>query len=266
MRIHDGAYGTLLSHHLHGDETVDDLCVRCPQVVIDAHRAYIEAGAGAIQTNAFLAHLRTTERRRRDLQHAALACAREATALAGVPEIPLVLATVGPAGDEPRAFWRDLELLLDSEVEGVLCETITERAIADAVLTAWADVARGVDGVLLMVGCSVSPSRGPDAWQWVRELAVDADASVQLGLNCCEGPTEGLRPALAALCDERGSAWTMPSAGVPTVETGSTPTWPFADPAAWADALTTLAAELPVDAVGGCCGTTPRSIEALQAR
>ena len=158
MRIHDGAYGTLLQRHLHGDETVDDLCLREPIRVIDAHRAYLDAGASAIQTNAFLAYLRTSSRRRRELQLAALDCAREAAA-ASARDV-LVLATLGPASTDPRDFWDDLELLLEAEVEAIQCETVTDRRIADAFLAAWHEVARGVRGVEPHLGCSVAPSRG----------------------------------------------------------------------------------------------------------
>lgn len=261
MQIHDGAYGTLLAHHLRGDETVDDLCVRTPVVVVDAHRAYIEAGAQVIGTNAFLAHLRGTRRRRRELQLGALACAREAAAL--FEEAPLIAATIGPAGVEPRDFWDDFELMLDADVRAIRCETIIDRVVADAALAAWADVARGVDDVELLVGCSVSPSMGAGAVGWVRELAVDAPGEVRIGLNCCEGPGN-LRPALAALCDVRGTAWVMPSAGLPSGHDPARPTWPLADPNRWAEAVGELVHELPVDGIGGCCGTTPASIASLQ--
>ena len=261
MRIHDGAYGTLLQHHLHGDETVDDLCLRSPVHVVDAHRAYIEAGATAIQTNAFLAHLRTSRRRRDELQRAALACAREAAAIAAPST--LVIATIGPAGVEPRDFWRDIELVLDAEAAAVLCETITDRRTADAYLDAWADVAAGVTGTQVLLGGSVSPSGGPDAVRWILDLASEAPEEVQVGLNCCEGPLD-LRPTLEALCEVRGGAWVMPSAGLPRRAADGDLQWPFEDPARWAEVVTELVADLPVSGIGGCCGTSPASIGSLQ--
>ncbi|MCW2924954.1 MAG: 5-methyltetrahydrofolate S-homocysteine methyltransferase [Thermoleophilia bacterium] len=261
MQVLDGAYGTLLQGHLHGDETVDDLCLRAPTLVVDAHRAYLEAGATWLGTNAFLAHLRGSRRRRDDLQRAALACAREAVSITDVADVQ-VAATIGPAGPEPRDFWADLELLLDAGMGAVQCETLTDRRGADALLAAWGDVARGVEDVELRLGCSVSPSRGADAWQWVVELAADAPIEVRLGLNCCEGP-EGLRDVLASLCERRGEAWAMPSAGLPAPDAHGRPVWPLADPHRWADAVARLVADLPVHAAGGCCGTTPESIAAL---
>ncbi|MCW2926633.1 MAG: metH [Thermoleophilia bacterium] len=262
MRIHDGAYGTLLERHLRGDETADDLCLREPAVVIAAHVAYLDAGATSLQTNAFLAWMRSSERRRAQLQLAALACAREAAATVSSGEI-LVAATIGPGSDEPRDYWRDLELLLDDGARGIQVETITDRSIADAFLAAWAEVAAGVRDVDVRLGCSVAPSVGAAAQRWVLELAADAPEEVHVGLNCCEGPT-GLRPLLSELCELRERAWVMPSAGVPFDRApGQSTTWPLARPQDWRDATMELVADLPVSLVGGCCGTTPETIAAL---
>lgn len=258
VRIHDGAYGTLLAPALHGDETVDDLCLRAPATVVAAHRAYLDAGACSIQTNAFLAHLRSSSRRRRQLQLAALACAREAAAGGG--DDVLVIGTLGPAGATPADFWNDVELLLEAEVAAVLCETVTDRRIATAFLDAWSDVARGVDDVRVMLGCSVSPSSGGDAARWVLDMAGEAPDEVELGLSCCEGPS-GLRPLLEELVELRESTWVMPSAGVPVDGR-----WPYGQPADWARAVEDLVDGLPLAGVGGCCGTTPDSIAALERR
>jgi 5-methyltetrahydrofolate--homocysteine methyltransferase len=247
MLIHDGAYGTLLERHLAGDETADDLCLRAPNVVVDAHRAYLDAGARGLQTNAFLAHQRTSERRRAQLQLAALDCAREAV------------------GDSPRAYWRDLELVLEAGARAVQCETHVDRATADACLAAWAEVARGVEDVQLRIGLSIVPDDGAAASRWVLELAQDAPGSVAVGLNCCTGPT-GLRGILAELAELRpGTCWAMPSAGLPLVEAGVAPRWPLA-PDEWAAATAELATDLDLAWLGGCCGTTPASVAALVDR
>ena len=260
VRIHDGAYGTLLQSELHGDETVDDLCLRAPMLVVQAHRAYLDAGATAIQTNAFLAHVRSSERRRRELQRAALGCALEAIGDAADVEL---FATLGPAGASPRDFWADLELVLELEAPGVVCETITSRSVADALLEAWRDVAAGVDAQLL-IGCSVAPGAGAAAARWVVELASEAPAEVELGLNCCEGPT-GLAGLLGELVDARGATWAMPSAGVPSRDAGAAPQWPHGHADRWAEAVARLVTDVPLGRVGGCCGTRPASIASLQA-
>ncbi len=258
MRIHDGAYGTLLDGQLRGDETVDDLCLRDPRAVVDAHRAYLDAGATAIQTNSFLVHLRGSSRRRAELRRAALECAREAAAAAPVAP-PLVSMTIGPIGDEPRAYWESIEHALESEAQALLCETITTRAIADAVLAAWSDVAAGVRDVELLLACSTDPADAT-ASRWVVDLAGEAPDAVLLGLNCCTGP-EGVGGLLAQVVEQRGTSWTMPSAGIPA---GSPPRWPWSDPSAWAARVREEVADIPLAGLGGCCGTGPDHVAALE--
>ncbi len=267
MRIHDGAYGTLLAAHLHGDETVDDLCLRAPNLVVDAHRAYLEAGAGAIQTNSFLAHLRGSDRRRRELRHAALACAREAAGSAGRGDgdAPVGFVTIGPGSDDPRAVWEPIEQALDADALGLLCETVTDARTARAFAAAWAEVGAGVRGVEVLLGCSVSPSLGRDACAWVVDLATELADDVLLGLNCCEGPV-GIRGVLEDIAERRDRVWAMPSAGIPRAEEGEPPVWPFEQPADWAGAVLEAIDDLPLHAIGGCCGTTPSFVGSLASR
>lgn len=251
MRIHDGAYGTLLAPHLHGDETVDDLCLRAPGLVIDAHRAYIEAGATAIQTNSFLVHQRGSDRRRRDLRLAALDCAREAAANADTPVD--VFVTIGPIGDHARRYWEPIEQALDAGVRSLQLETISTRAIADAGIAAWGEVAAGVPDAQLLLGCTTDPADAARS-RWVVDLATVAPDQVIVGLNCCEGP-EHIGGLLAAIVEQRGTSWAMPSAGV---------TQPYIEPAQWASIVLEETSGLDLAGIGGCCGTSPASIQALQ--
>jgi methionine synthase I (cobalamin-dependent) len=261
MRIHDGAYGTLLARHLHGDETVDDLCVRAPRLVIDAHRAYLESGATAIQTNSFLVHLRGSDRRRSVLRAAALECAREAAAVAQTPAE--VFVTIGPADDRPRSYWEPVEQALDAGVRSIVCETVTSRPIADAFLDAWREVASGVVDSTVLLGCSVDPTDAARAG-WVVDLAGDAPDDVQLGLNCCSGPS-GIGGLLAQIVEQRGTSWAMPSAGIPArTDAPHDLDYPFADPTRWSSTLLDEITGLDLVGIGGCCGTTPASILALQ--
>jgi 5-methyltetrahydrofolate--homocysteine methyltransferase len=252
MRILDGAYGTLLAAHLASDETADDLCVRDPRLVIDAHRAYLEAGATGLRTNAGQAWLRDSTRRRTGLQLAALDCAREAIALHGGPAAIELAATIGPAGIEARDYWRDLELLLDAEVTVVQVEHLARVGELSAAVAAWDEVARGVAGVSLMLGVRVAQSRGEGVARALLDAAGDAPEGVRVGLRCCEGPAE-LRPYLERLFEQRGATtWVAPGVGTE-----------LDAPARWAESMLELTDGLELDAVGGCCGTTPTCIQEL---
>jgi methionine synthase I (cobalamin-dependent) len=103
MQLHDGAMGTMLAAHLRGGETVDDLCVRTPELVRGVHADYLAAGSDVIQTNSFLVGLRDSTRRRRLLLDAALDCAQSAIASLGDVRAVQLAGTIGPHGAEPRA-------------------------------------------------------------------------------------------------------------------------------------------------------------------
>ena len=252
MRILDGAYGTLLDHHVAGDETADDLCVRAPRLVVDAHRAYLEAGATGLRTNAATAWRRGSTRRRTGLQLAALDCAREAIALhAGSQEVELA-GTIGPAGIEARDYWRDIEVLLDAEVAVVQVEHLARVGELSAALAAWGEVARGVQGASLLLGVTLVPARGEAEARALLDAACDAPEEVRVGLRCCDGPA-GLRSHLERLQERRDRAtWVAPAIGRHVDE-----------PAGWAEALAELVDGLDVAAVGGCCGTTPSFVREL---
>jgi methionine synthase I (cobalamin-dependent) len=229
--------------------------------VIDAHRAYVEAGATAIQTNSFLAHLRGADRRRRELRAAALDCAQAAAAASDVHVD--VIVTIGPIDDQPRSFWEPIEQALDAGVGAIQCETITTRPVANAFIAAWRDVAAGVADVEVLLGCTTDPADEAGA-RWIVDLAGDAPDEIRVGLNCCTGP-QSVGGLLAAIIEQRGTSWVMPSAGIPMRRDGSgTLEYPFADPDRWASMLLEEAGDLDLAGIGGCCGTTPASISALQ--
>ncbi|MEX0876708.1 MAG: methionine synthase, partial [Phycisphaerales bacterium] len=81
------------------------------------------------------------------------------------------------------------------------------------------------------------------------------------GLNCATGPTEMVRTVrtLAAKWDRLITV--MPNAGLPTLVEGKT-IYPLT-PQGFKDAMGIFLEEGLINAVGGCCGTTPEHIERL---
>lgn len=247
--ICDGAYGTLLAPYVGSGETVDDLCRTDPNKVIAAHQKYIEAGAQCIQTNSFLAW-QLSFPRRRNAYRSALECSQEAQN-ATTTQV-LIHATIGPAGDEPSVYYRDIEFLLDNSVDGIRCETVTSLAEANAFARAWEEVAVGVASKAV-VTMSISPSHGLDSWRWI--TAVKEAPNLTLGLNCCEGPA-GLHETLHLLAEREPNPWFLPSAGLPSVTMDAAP---------WAEAVLADLEGISPGGIGGCCGTSPDHIAALAA-
>lgn len=253
----DGAYGTLLNAEDTPRGLVDELCMVKPSVVIEAHLAYISAGARRIQTNSFMAYSQSAPRRR-DLYRAAIECAREAVE-ASTEHIE-VCATIGPAGDEPRDYYRDIEVILDSGIQCVVCETLTTKEDARAFVSAWREVAQGVTA-RATTSVSLNPDATREKWDWVRRLPNDESLSV--GLNCCGGLSR-FSEMLHTIGEDVEVSRVLPSAG-------SEPD-AYLAPQAWAMQFAEIVAPFPEIAevfpkiaVGGCCGTTPDHIAALAA-
>jgi homocysteine S-methyltransferase len=123
--LFDGAMGTLL--HRQGanlDRCFDELNLTRPDVVVDAHRAYIEAGAQVIETNTFGANrLKLSEHGLEDtvaeINHAGVQLLRRAVEearRADGPSAPpvLVAGSVGPSGRQMAPLGR-----LQPEMRGV---------------------------------------------------------------------------------------------------------------------------------------------------
>jgi len=82
-----------------------------------------------------------------------------------------------------------------------------------------------------------------------------------LGLNCSTGPEE-MRDPIRTLCAHSVLPVTvLPNAGIP-LNVGGVAKYPM-EPAPFAAALREFVADFGVDAVGGCCGTTPEHLAAV---
>src|SRR5882757_11227719 len=156
--VADGAMGTMLQSQ---DLSLDDfaglegcneiLNVTRPDVVRAVHRAYLTAGADAVETNTFGANLANLAEydiaeRMRELSEAGARLARQAADEAATPDRPRwVLGSVGPGtklptlGHAPYAALRDAYFeeaagLLDGGVDAILVETCQDLLQAKAAI------------------------------------------------------------------------------------------------------------------------------------
>jgi 5-methyltetrahydrofolate--homocysteine methyltransferase len=245
-----------------------------PDVVRSIHAAYLDAGADLVSTNTFgcapyvLAEYGLAERAY-EIARAAAALAREA---AGVR---FVVGAMGPGTrsisvmrnvtfDEVReAYAVQARGLLDGGADALLLETqqdtLNLKAAAIGVRRAMREAGRELP---LMVSGTIEPTGTMLAGQGVEALYVSLEHLdlFSIGLNCATGPefmTDHLR-SLAALSTRFVSVY--PNAGLPD-ERGQ-----YAEtPASLAFKMRRFVEEGWVNIVGGCCGTTPAHIRALQA-
>lgn len=242
-----------------------------PQTVERFHSLYGLAGAQVMITNTFQASEPALERDHvlqgvSPVNRSAVDCARKAGAR-------LLLGSMGPCGvswmleDTPeyrqaRAAYREqAQALLEDGVDGLLLETFTSIRDLTPALAGVADVADGMpvlvsfatddEGDLLQDGLNIEAAG----------MFADERGAVAVGINCCSlasssATLERLHRALPGT-----PLMVRPNAGKPYKGDDGATLWHERPEefAAALDAWLSAGARL----VGGCCGTTSRTVLAL---
>ncbi|VFR53653.1 5-methyltetrahydrofolate--homocysteine methyltransferase [plant metagenome] len=277
-------------HHkdLKGDNELLSL-VR-PDVISEIHRQYLAAGADVIETNTFGA----TSIAQGDYDLPGLAyelnkvsaqLAREACDAYSTPERPRFVA--GALGPQPKtasispdvndpgarnvtfdelreAYVEQMNGLLDGGIDIVLIETIFDTLNAKAAIFAVESVfeARGVRLPVMISGTVTDASGRILSGQTVEAFwnSVRHARPITIGLNCALGAAL-MRPYIAELAKIADTfVCVYPNAGLPNpmAETGFDET-----PADTSALLEEFARAGLVNMAGGCCGTTPDHIQAI---
>jgi 5-methyltetrahydrofolate--homocysteine methyltransferase len=284
----DGAMGTMIQArdlsaqdfggaHLEGCN--EHLNLTRPDVIRAIHEAYLDAGADCISTNTFgcatyvlaeyglsaLCH---------DITLAAARIAREAADSRSTPERPrFVLGAMGPGTrtitvtggvtfDEVLdAYYRQARALVEGGVDALLLETCQDtlnvKAAAIGVRRAMAEAGRALP---LMVSGTIEPMGTMLAGQGVDALYASLEHLdlFSVGLNCATGP-EFMTDHLRSLGEIATCFVTVyPNAGLPDDRGRYEET-----PESLALKTRRFVEEGWVNAIGGCCGTTPAHIAAL---
>jgi homocysteine S-methyltransferase len=269
LLVADGAMGTMIySRGVPLSQSFDQLNLTQPDLIRSIHRAYVEAGAQAIETNSFTANRHRLarfglEKSVREINQAAVRLAKEAAAGEAY-----VLASIGPlhdrAGDEMDAarfrevYAEQIAALAESGPDALILETFTyasdlemavEQARRHTSLPIIAQLVADEEGV----------TRDSRHISFVFRQLREQGAHV-VGINCAKGPA-GILSALREVPVEEGLLLSaFPNAGLPAFVDGryiylSTPEY-FADSAL-------KLREQGVRLIGGCCGTTPEHIRAM---
>jgi 5-methyltetrahydrofolate--homocysteine methyltransferase len=268
----------------------DLLCLTRPDVVEQVHRAYLEAGADLIETNTFNAQVISqadygTEAAVADLNRAAAGIARRAADdyTARTPDRPrFVVGILGPTNrtaslspdvSDPgfrnvtfeqlaAAYRAQAAALLEGGVDLLMVETVFDTLNCKAALFAILGLLDELRlEVPLLVSGTITDASGRTLsgqtveafWNSVRHARL-----FSVGLNCALGAAQ-LRPhveELAGLADTYVSC--HPNAGLPNAMGGYDET-----PETMAALVADFATAGIVNIVGGCCGTTPAHIRAI---
>ncbi len=281
----DGAMGTMLQAQ---DPSLDDfaglegcneiLNVTRPDIVRAVHRAYLEVGVDAIETNTFGANLANLAEydipdRIFELAKAGAELARaEADEFSTAAQPRFVLGSVGPGtklptlGHAPYVALRDayrqqVAGMLEGGIDAVLVETCqdllqTKSAVLGAkraMTAAGTEVPVIVHVTVETTGTMLLGSEIGAALTALEPLGID-----YIGLNCATGPAEMSEHLRYLSRHAKVGVSVMPNAGLPQLGPNGA-VYPLTPPEL-AEALSGFVREFGLGLVGGCCGTTPEHL------
>ena len=258
------------------------LNLSAPDIICGLHRAYLEAGSDAVETNTFGASAVTLGEydladRAYEINKAAASLARECADEFSTPEQPrYVFGSIGPGTKLPSlehisfdelvdAYRIQIQGLLDGVVDGLIIETCQDPlqikaalAASDDILGPSSDIVRYVSVTVEATGTLLVGTSPAAAATILAPYPIDV-----LGLNCATGPD-----AMEHHLDTFGEIWPtalacMPNAGMPEAHADGKVRYPL-DPKPFAEKVAALAARHGLSIIGGCCGTTPDHIRELR--
>jgi methionine synthase / methylenetetrahydrofolate reductase (NADH) len=267
--VADGGMGALVSAAVPRLRCPEEANLRAPQAVVSLHLGFINAGAELVETNSFGANRRKLgthylEDELETINSTAVRLAREAREVAG--KDVFIAGSIGPLGESATQRVRtDLfaEQALVLEGRGVdlfLVETFYDlEELEDAVLAV-----RSVSSLPVCALMTFDETAETLAGVTAREAAERMRTLDLAAIGANHGA--GLMAALAALEQMRGDGRplvAMPNIGLASLAGGRV-VYPHATPDYFAE-FAAHARDLGARVIGGCCGTTPAEISAINA-
>lgn len=302
----DGAMGTMIQRYklsendYRGEEFKDHesnlkgnndlLSLTKPQIILEIHKAYLEAGADLVETNTFsgtcvaqadyhLEHicyrlnLESARLARRAADEVTVATGKQRYVAGSMGPTNRTLS-ISPSVERPDyrnitfdelvvAYSEQAKGLLDGGVDVLLVETIFDTANAKAALFAIQTLFENeYDPVPIFVSGTIVDKSGRTLSGQTGEafiISVSHSQPMCIGLNCALGARD-MRPFIENISQNTTSfVICYPNAGLPNT---------FGDydetPETTADHIKEFAKDGLVNVVGGCCGTTPDHIRAIK--
>lgn len=300
----DGAMGTMIQRHkldeaaYRGEEysnhpdplqgNNDLLSITQPQIILDIHRAYFEAGADLVETNTFNANRISqadynleSEVRKINVESAKLA--KQAAEEYSTPDRPrFVVGSIGPTNrtasispdvnnpgfravsfdDLVEIYEEQVDALLEGGVDLLMVETVFDTLNAKAALFAIEEVfERRGQKVPIMVSGTITDASGRTLSGQTAEaflISLEHIPLFSIGLNCALGAKQ-LRPYVQTLSEKAPFLVSAhPNAGLPNA---------FGEYDETADQMGEQIEQFlsrdSVNIIGGCCGTTPEHIATI---
>jgi 5-methyltetrahydrofolate--homocysteine methyltransferase len=283
----DGAMGSILHKHLtiadyggpHLENCTDNVVRTRPDLILQIHRQYLEAGADIIETDSFNANRASLsefqiEDAVAQINIKSAQLARQAADEFSTPgRMRWVAGSMGPTTrsitvtrniDFPTLqgdYYEQAKGLVEGGVDILLVETCQDTRNVKAALLGIGQLQREIgEKIPIMVSGTIEPMGTMLAGQTIDSFyeSIGHYDLLSVGLNCATGPefmTDHLR-TLSEMATTRISCY--PNAGIPNEELKYLET-----PESLASQLEKFADHGWLNIVGGCCGTTPEHIHAI---
>ena len=279
LELDDAAFGGAQYHGCN-----EALVLSRPEIVGEIHRAYLEAGADVLETDSFTASRhkldeyglgeRTVEINRRSAE-----IAREAADRFSTPQRPrFVAGSMGPTGmlissSDPalskitfdklcEIYGEQARALVEGGVDLLLIETSQDLLeMKAAIIGIVREFDRGLRRVPIQAQATLDVTGRMLLGSDIRAVRVTLEALPidVIGLNCSTGPSH-MRDAVRYLGEtSRCPIAVIPNAGLPLMGPKGETIYPE-KPEEMARELVAFVRDFGVNAIGGCCGTTPAHI------
>ncbi|HKE13262.1 MAG TPA: bifunctional homocysteine S-methyltransferase/methylenetetrahydrofolate reductase [Kofleriaceae bacterium] len=269
--LFDGAMGSLLYERgVFLTRCYDELNLSQPELIVRAHRDYLEAGADVIEANTFGANRVALERHGYgdqvlEINQAGVRLAREVArdrayvaGAVGPTGIRFSVATAGERQMARQALAEQIAILRQAGVDVILLETFASFLEMETALSAWRIAAPELPVIAQMVFDATGQVEGALSPAEVARRLVAAGAHV-VGANCGAGPNE-LYEVGAKMVGQGAPVAIQPNAGLPTMVDSRTIY--VANPEHFG-VFARRMLKSGVNMVGGCCGTTPAHTRAM---
>jgi methionine synthase I (cobalamin-dependent)/5,10-methylenetetrahydrofolate reductase len=267
--VGDGAMGTYLYQlGFPIGVSYEEFNLLKPDIIMDVHRLYYEAGARLIETNTFSANREKLSRYGLENDVVAINQAGVQLARQSVGADAYVVGAVGSIRSGKRTnltsaqvefdLQQQIEALLNAGVDGILLETFSDLSEMQIAL----EIIRNLSNLPVICqfateGSGLTRDGVPFAEAFQK---LQADGASVIGFNCHSGPNGILRALEKIVPSVHGPYSVFSNAGLPGYVDGrytyrATPQY-FAETAL-------QFADLGARIIGGCCGTTPEHVAAM---
>ncbi len=290
--VADGAMGTMLQDRkptledFQGHEGCNEILnITRPDIVMDVHNAYFEAGVDCVETNTFGANWSNLsdygiDDRIQELARAGAALARQSADEFSAKDgkARWVLGSMGPGTKLPSLGHTSYDNLLETFklqaiglIEGgadafmvetsqdLLQTKATVNACRKAVVETGIRLPLFVEVTVETTGTMLLGTEIGAALTTLEPLGID-----MIGLNCATGPAEMSEHLRQLSKHAQIPVMVMPNAGLPILS-GDGAYYPLT-PDELATAHEQFVKEFGLSLVGGCCGTTPAHLKAVVDR